>query len=138
MTALNALGTVFRRDGQVIASVKDITGPELTRDVADVTALDAPNGFEQVLPTVLRTGDLTFALSFDPDIGGHLALRDDLVNETERAFEVEYRPTVASGTVLTYDFQGFVTGFSNTATVGSEVTADVTIKPTGAITATLT
>ena len=82
VTAISSLGTVLKKEGLVIADVKGISGPSLSRDLADVTALDSANGFEEVLPTVLRTGDVTFSLSFNPDDSTHIALRDDVVTAT--------------------------------------------------------
>ncbi len=134
VTATSALGTILRRAGAVIADVKGISGPALTRDLADVTALDSTNGFEEVLPTVLRTGDVTFTLAFDPDNAGHIALRQDVVDAGSIAFEVEFPPTAASGTVQTHSFDAFVTSYTNQMEVGSEITADITLKPTGSIT----
>ena len=136
VTATSSIGTVFKREGAVIAKVKGITGPSLARDTADVTALDSPNGFEEIIPTVLRSGDVTFTLAFDPDNQGHLDLRDDIVSATSRNFDIVLNATPASGTVQTHNFDGYVTGFGNQMEVGSEITAEVTIKPTGGITTT--
>ncbi len=136
VTATSSLGTILRREGIVIADVKGISGPSLTRDLADVTALDSTNGFEEVLPTILRTGDVTFALAFNPDDAGHILLRDDIVTASGKNFEIEFPPTAASGTVQTHAFEAFVTNFGNAAEVGAELTADVTLKPTSIITVT--
>ena len=136
VTATSALGTVLKRAGAVIADVKSISGPSLTRDTADVTTLDSANGFEEIITTVLRTGDITLALAFNPDTQGHLDLRDDIVSATSRNFDIVFPATTASGTVQTHNFDAFVTGFGNAAEVGSEITADVTLKPTGSITVT--
>ena len=136
ITAISSLGTVLKKEGNVIANVKGISGPSLTRDLADVTNLGSPNGFEEVLPTVLRTGDVTFALSFDPDNGEHLNLRDDVVTASGKNFEIIYPPTAASGTVQTHAFTAYVTNYTNEVDLASEITADVTLKPTSTITVT--
>jgi hypothetical protein len=137
ITAIASLGTVLKKEGAVIANVKSISGPALTRDLADVTNLSSPNGFEEVLPTVLRTGDVSFALSFDPDNAEHLNLRDDVVTASGKDFEIIYPPTAASGTVQTHAFTAYVTSYSNEVDIGSEITADVTLKPTSTITVTV-
>ena len=136
VTAISSLGTVLRKEGAVIADVKGISGPALTRDLADVTALDSVDGFEEVLPTILRTGDVTFSLAFNPDDGQHLALRDDVVTASGKNFEIEFPPTAASGTVQTHAFEAFVTNYTNQIETGSEITADVTLKPMSTITVT--
>ena len=137
ITAISALGTVLKKEGAVIANVKSISGPAMSRDLADVTNLGSPNGFEEVLPTILRTGDVTFTLSFDPDNQAHLDLRDDVVTASGKSFEIIYPPTAASGTVLTQSFDAYVTGYTNELDIGSEITADVTLKPTSVITETV-
>ena len=133
VTAISSLGTILRKEGAVIADVKGISGPALTRDLADVTALDSVNGFEEVLPTILRTGDVTFTLAFDPDNNEHLKLRDDVVTASGKNFEIEFPPTAASGTIQTHSFEAFVTNYTNQIETGSEITADVTLKPTSTI-----
>ena len=138
VTAISSLGTILRKEGAVIADVKGISGPALTRDLADVTALDSVNGFEEVLPTILRTGDVTFTLAFDPDNAEHLKLRDDVVTASGKNFEIEFPPTAASGTVQTHSFEAFVTNYTNQIETGSEITADVTLKPTSTITVVTT
>ena len=136
ITAISSLGTVLKKEGATIANVKGISGPSLTRDLADVTNLNSPNGFEESLPTILRTGDVTFSLSFDPDNGEHLNLRDDVVSATGRNFEVVFPPTAASGTIQTHSFTAFVTNYTNQIELASEITAEVTLKPTSTITVT--
>ena len=136
ITAISSLGTVLKKEGDVIANIKGISGPALTRDLADVTNLGSPNGFEEVLPTILRTGDVTFSLSFDPDNSGHLNLRDDVVTASGKSFEIIFPPTAASGTVQTHAFDAFVTNYTNQIDLASEITADVTLKPTSTITVT--
>ncbi len=136
VTATSSLGTILRREGAVIADVKGISGPSLTRDLADVTALDSVNGFEEVLPTILRTGDVTLSLAFNPDDAGHIDLRDDVVTASGKNFEIEFPPTAASGTVQTHSFEAFVTNYTNQIETGAEITADVTLKPTSTISVT--
>jgi hypothetical protein len=136
VTAISSLGTILRKEGAVIADVKGISGPALTRDLADVTALDSVNGFEEVLPTILRTGDVTFTLAFNPDDVSHINLRDDVVTASGKNFEIVFPPTAASGTVQTHSFEAFVTNYTNQIETGAEITADVTLKPTSTITVT--
>lgn len=136
ITAIPSLGTTLRREGDVIANVKGISGPALTRDLADVTNLLSPNGFEEVLPTILRTGDVSFTLSFDPDNAGHLLLRDDVVSATARSFDITFPPTVASGTEQRHSFDAYVTNYTNQVELESEIMAEVTLKPTSTIAVT--
>ena len=136
ITAISSLGTVLKKEGATIANVKGISGPALTRDLADVTNLNSPDGFEESLPTILRTGDVTFSLAFDPDNAEHLNLRDDVVTASGKNFEIVFPPTAASGTVQTHAFAAYVTNYTNQIDLASEITADVTLKPTSTITVT--
>ena len=79
---------------------------------------------------------MTFQLSFDPDNQGHLDLRDDVVTASGKSFEIVFPATAASGTIQTHTFDAFVTQYTNEIALESEITADVTLKPTSTITVT--
>ena len=136
ITAVSALGTVLKKDGAVIGDVKSISGPTLTRDTTDVTALDSADGFEEILPTVLRTGELTLTIALNQDDASHDALRDDVVTASGKSFSIVFPATAASGTIQTHTFDAFVTSYGNQIETGSEITADITLKPTSTITVT--
>lgn len=131
-TPISALGVTVTREGVTIPRVKSISGPALSRDLADVTPLDATNGFEEQLPTILRSGDVTLEISYVPAEATHAALRADVVTATQRAFAVKI-PT-ASGTVESHGFNAYVTGFDLNNTPDGEVQSTATLKPTGTIT----
>lgn len=54
-----------------VAEVKDITGPAVSLDVLDVTNQDSPGGFEEIIPSIRRAGDVDFDVNFDPASGTH-------------------------------------------------------------------
>jgi len=135
VTAVSSLGTTLKREGVTIANVKGISGPSLTRDLADVTNLLSPNGFEEVMPTILRTGDVTFSLSFDAGNTQHTTLRSDVVAAVAKNFSIVF-PVPVSGSQQTHSFTAFVTSYGNEFELESEITADITLKPTSTITVT--
>lgn len=132
-----ALGTTISIQSGVgavlpIGGVQDITGPDDSFDWDDTTAHDAPNRTETGVPTVRRTGEVSFALVLDKTDAGQqalLAAHDGIVAG-------DYPP---DSFVITYpdgatdSFDGFVMGFGRGAPVGGHLQADVTIRPTGAV-----
>ena len=64
--AVAALGAVITINTTPIEEVRDISGPEFTLDMVDVTSHDSPNGYEEKKPTIKRLGDITFNMSAVP------------------------------------------------------------------------
>lgn len=62
------LGTAAGNAGTftTIAEVKDISGPNVTLDVIDVTNQSSPNGFEEIIPSIRRGGETDFDVNFIP------------------------------------------------------------------------
>ena len=133
-TPISALGVTITREGITIPNVKSISGPTLARDLADVTPIDATDGFEEQLPTILRTGDVTLEMSHIPGNSVQADLRADVVSTTARAFVVNI-PT-NSGTVESHSFDGYVTGFDMNNEPSGEVQSTATIKPNSSVTVT--
>jgi len=131
---ISSLGVTVERQGVEIQRVKSISGPALSRDLADVTPLNAQNGFEEQLPTILRSGDVTLEMSHIPGDSVHAALRADVVSATKREFSVNI-PT-DSGTVESHTFFAYVTGFDLNNDPSGEVQSTATLKPTGVIVVT--
>src|SRR5690242_9194371 len=49
-----------------IAEVMDFPFPQLKRDEKDVTNHSSPDGYEEIIMTLKRTGDLTFPVNYLP------------------------------------------------------------------------
>lgn len=49
-----------------VAEVQDITLPDLKSDTYDATNMSSPGGYEEALPTILRTGELGFGCNYLP------------------------------------------------------------------------
>jgi hypothetical protein len=135
MSAKQSMGSsIARGDGEAsevffdIADVVSISGVNLARDQVDTTILASPNGYEEALPTVLRTGELEIGLNFVPDEPTQTQFLDDMI-ETPPVLH-NYRVTFSDGTAWT--FPAFVVGF----TVGdvspeSKLEATATLKISG-------
>lgn len=114
-----------------IAAVVGVSGPGLTLDTVDVTAHDSTGGWEEVVPTILRTGEVTLEINYDPAEATHEALATGLlfVMSTERLndFELVF-PDLA---VTTWAFSAYVTGFEPGAPHEGKLSAAVSMKVTG-------
>jgi hypothetical protein len=59
MTKYAAYGTTFGvTGGTVIAQVKSVSGPGIKLDTVDVTTHDSTGGWEEVVGTILRSGEV--------------------------------------------------------------------------------
>lgn len=135
MPGVAALGTAISIDGTPIGGVGDITGPDDSFDWVDTTAHDAPNRTETGVPSVRRTGAVTFSVQLLADDAGQqalLAAHDGIVDDPDatNAFVIDY-PDGSSKS-----FSGYVMQFGSNAPVTGSLQAPVSIRPTGAITTT--
>ena len=117
-----------------VAQVTNISGPSLSMDTADVTTHDSTNAWEETVGTILRSGEVTIDIVFDPadntqdgtETGG-LVYR--MKNRVRSAFSIVFPDTSST----TWSCDGEITGFEPGAPVDGALTASVTVKPTGAL-----
>lgn len=137
--AIPAFGTLLKRgDGgapetfTTVAEVQSLNGPEVTADTKDVTthSSGAATPWEEVLPTLLRSGEVSMTLGFLPGTAGHKALLTDITGRVKRNWQMIF-PDAGS---TTWPFSAYVTKVGPQAEVDGVLQADVTIKLTGAIT----
>lgn len=131
MTKYSAFGTLLKRAGTTIAQVKSISGPGLSLDTEDVTSHDSTGGWEEVVGTILRSGEVSFEIVYDPNAATHKyavgGLLSDLVLKTAVSYTLVF-PSVAT---VTWTFNAFVVGFEPGAPADGALTASVTLKITG-------
>lgn len=121
-----------------IAAITSISGPGFSLDVADVTAHDSPGAWEEAVGTILRSGELTLDINYDPSSATHNAdttpasggegLAAALQSRKWKNFKLTFPSTVP----VLWAFKGFVTGFEPDAPFDDKLSASVTIKLTGA------
>jgi len=142
-----AYGTLIKRgDGAAtevfttVLKVRDIGGPAYSVDIVDVTANDSSGGWEEVAPTILRTGDFTFnAVRNDRSTSHSTAgIRGDMIAKRKVNWRVYSPPSTATSGFDKLAFAGYLTGMSQTDPMGDAKQLDVTIKPTGTPTWTTT
>jgi predicted secreted protein len=105
-----------------------MTGPTISRTTADVTNKDSTNRWREFVTGLVDGGEVSFNIVFNPDATTHTTLAADLVSQTAQAWKI----LTDSDDTLT--FSGYVTGFSLSAPLDGEQSADLTIKVTGAVT----
>jgi len=124
-------------DGEVseafttLAYVTNISGPGLALDVEDVTSHDQATAWEEVVATILRSGEVSIDLVFDP------------ADDTQ-----DFTATLAMGTLLEargaatnfniifpddteWVFPAFVTGWEPSAPVDGALTLAAKVKISG-------
>jgi len=127
-----AFGTTFALNaGTALANVTSFGGPGISLDTVDVTTHDSVGAWEEVVPTILRSGELTMDIAYDPAnatvknaANGWLAL---LVARAVTTFVLTFPgPSAVTGS-------GFVTGFEPSAPHDGALTATLKYKLTGPI-----
>lgn len=111
-----------------IGEVKDITGPPQTTDTEEVTNHDS-QGWKEYIATLQDGGDITFQINYTGAVTQR-ALRTAQANKSVDNYQI----VLPLDTPETLEFSAMVTSFSYGAPVSGALTADVTLKVTGAVT----
>lgn len=116
-----------------IAEVRDISGGGYTVDTADCT--HHKSTIEEIVPTVIRSQELTFTVNYNPRSTTHggtgsVALRQLMLNRSPRAFKL-ITPAATSTAADVLSFEGYVTAMNLNYAVTDAETAEFTIKPIG-------
>ena len=113
-----------------IAEVTEIGGPDLSLDTVDGTHHGSTGGWEEVIPTILRSGTVPFTIQYDPTDATHDAstgLIADMVNKTLRNYEL----VLPDDSSTTWSFSAYVVGFTPGAPHDDKLTAECEVKITG-------
>ena len=139
MPAYSSFGTLLQMgsvDGgggsfTTIAQVLDISGPEFQVDTEETTSQSSAGGYEEFIPTIKRSGNLTFDVLFDPNAATHEAASTGLIyvmtNRKLRGFQL-LMPTTAA---KQWNFLGYVVGFTQSNLVAGTQKASITLKVVG-------
>lgn len=124
-----AFGTLLKRGVTTIAYVQNISGPGLAADTEDVTTHDSTAAWEEHVATILRSGEVSIDLEYDPAAATHKyasgGLLYDLVSRTAQTYSITFPDTTA------WSFSCFVTGFEPGAPHDGALTASVKLKLSG-------
>ena len=113
-----------------VAQVMAFGGPGLTADTTDVTTHDSTGAFEEMVVTILRTGELTMSLVYDPADATHDASTGLLYrheNKVRTNFSLIFPDTGST----TWAFNGDITAFGPEMPHDGALTAPATVKISG-------
>lgn len=142
MSGLSAFGTQLKMGRgdtvpgpetfDLIAGITSVGGPGFSVDTIDTTAHDSPGAVEEMIPTIIRLGELSLDINYDPNNDTHSGddaaavegLLASLMNRTRHNFQLIFPTSPA----VTWTLHGYVTGFEPTAPYDDKLGATVTIK----------
>ena len=131
MAKYAAFGCALKKGGTEYAGVTNISGSGLSLDTVDVTSHDSTGAWEEVVGTILRSGEISLDLVYDPADATHKyaagGLLYDLVSRTAIALTLEFSDTATT----TWSFNALVTGFEPGMPVDGFLSASATLKLTG-------
>lgn len=134
-----AKGTVLKMgDGAspevftAIAQIGDVDGPGSKRETVDTT--NHSSAAKEFVATILDSGEVKFSINYDPAAATHKNATGGLIyahqQGTLKNFKVDFPATVVAGPT----FAAYVTDFQTKAPVAGKLSAEITLKISGAIT----
>jgi len=111
-----------------VAGVKSIGGPGLGVDTEDVTTHDQATAFEEQVATIIRSGEISLDIVYDPAGATHDA-GTGLVYRLEDKVYSFFKLIFSEDTE--WESSGYVIGFEPGAPVDGALTATVKLKITG-------
>ena len=116
-----------------VAEVLDISGPNIAVDTEDITNHSSTGAWEEVVASVIRSGEVTFDVNWDPAAATHdesSGLWAELVGRAASNWQLVLTDTDSH----TLAFSAFTVGFVPSNPVSGARRGSVTLKPTGQIT----
>ena len=132
--AINTTGTTFTYDSEVIGEVVTISAPSISVATIDTTTLDSIH--RTFMGGSIDSGEVSLEIMIDP------ASTDAAKFESEFDTDATAAPTAkacvitfpAAATATTYSFSAILTGFDMSIAQDEKITANITLKVTGAVT----
>lgn len=128
------VGTILKIDGSTIGNVTNITGPSMSKDTIDTTALDTTGGYRTFITGFKNAGTLTFTLMFEKE--EYSTLKAAFDSDVAKSIEVILPDGTTAETGSKLSFSGFVTEIPLTIPPDDKITCDVTIQISGPVTFT--
>lgn len=127
-----AFGIALQRVTTEIAGVTNISGPGLSLDTVDVTTHDTTNYWEEVVGTILRSGEVSLDLVYDPADATHKYAAGGILHDLVSRAEVAYKLIFPDATE--WSFNALVVGFEPTGAIEGALTATARFKISGEVT----
>ncbi|MFA5374128.1 MAG: phage tail tube protein [Candidatus Omnitrophota bacterium] len=132
-SAVSGFGTDLTWNSVVIAEVINVSGPNQSRDMIEVTNHDSANGFKEFIAGLADGGEVTIEGNFKAgDTTGQIALHTDFQAGTSRTLLITFPSSLGnmSGTA-------FCTAFEMTFPHDNKIGFSATFKYTGKPTLTI-
>lgn len=124
--AIAGPGFLLKMNTVTVAEVKDISGPEMSADVVDVTNQDSPDNFEEIIPTLKHGGTTSFDLNYVPTDATQTDLLAALNARTLEDFTID----VGASTV---SFSAYVVKWGMKFPVANVAIASVDLRVSGPV-----
>jgi predicted secreted protein len=137
-TAYWSMGTLLQRQNPVssawetLPGVQDIAGPTEEKEIIDITNHSSPDGREEYIGGLKRSGDVSFNMWWDPANAVQLALKADYDGNYTRAWRI----VLTDPGTATITFSAFVRTHGFAFPVNNAAPINVTLKVTGTVTVT--
>lgn len=113
-----------------VGSVTNLGGLSLAADTEDVTTHDSTGAWEEVVATLLRSGELTVDLVYDPASLTHSTI-GGLLFVAEYKILTNFKMIWPDAAGTEWSFAAYVTGYEPSADVKGALTATIKLKVTG-------
>lgn len=118
--------------GTVIVNVTNIQGPGMSAESIDMSAHDSASAWREFATSLLDAGELTLDLNWDPNAATHKNSAGGLLKQfTDRATST-YALIFPTSPAVTWTFSAHVRNFAPQAPFDDKLSAQVTLKLTGA------
>ena len=114
-----------------IGQVKEINGPGLSQDTVETTHHASTAAFRTYTPMLLKGGEMTIEILFDPVLATHKNDSGGILFAYEQQAAYDYRVTFADVDATEWDFNAIVTGFESSASFDGALSASCTFEITG-------
>ena len=131
--AISGKGTEFRRWNSgtglwvAISEIMNITGPGMTRDIIDTTALDTAAGYRTFIAGFRNPGTVVLSMNFTRDEFD--VMKTDFESDTLQNYEI----VLPDADTTSFEFDGLVTEMPLTMPPDDKVTMDITIQISGQV-----
>ncbi len=110
-----------------LGEVRDINGPDRTKDTDDATHMQSDNGYSESISTLLHGGSVTADLNFNPGSTTYATL----VTAMEDPDPTNFRLVLPAATAKRFAFAAHVTALGSVQPFAGRMSLSVTLQITG-------
>lgn len=111
-----------------VAEVRNISGPQLSRNTSDATTLDSAGGFEETIPALKTGGQVTL-----PILWINSAAQQDVYDMFDDDDAINWRITLPTNPTTIFAFAANVTGINMDINPNEPMQAELTLTISGQV-----